>query len=82
MSYWYDQLGGGIGGSVPCVKVSDKVKFSKKLSSESLHICYMDSWYQTYQYVHDFKLIYFMIFCIFGCFVIVFTYKNVTLEKC
>ena len=39
-----------------------------KFSSELLQICYMDSLYHTHQYVHDFQLIYFMIFCIFGCF--------------
>ena len=44
-----------------------------KFSSASLQICYIDSLYHTHQYVHDFKLIYFIIFCIFRCFFIVFT---------
>ena len=55
------------------VKVSDQVKFSMKFSSESPQMCYMDSMYHAYQYVHDFQSIYFMIFCIFGCFFSVFT---------
>ena len=50
------------------VKVSDYVKFSMKFSLESPQSCYMDSLYHAFQYVHDFQLIYFMIFCIFGCF--------------
>ena len=55
------------------VKVSDEVKFSMKFSSDSLQICYIDSLYHTHQCVNDFKLIFFIIFCIFRCFFSVFT---------
>ena len=63
------------------VKVSDEVKFSMKFSSDSLQICYIDSLYHTHQYVNDFKLIFFLIFCIFKCFFSVFTLKNLAWEK-
>ena len=63
------------------VKVSDEVKFSMKFSSDSLQICYIDSLYHTHQCVNDFKLIYFLIFCIFRCFFSVFTFKNLAWEK-
>ena len=80
MSYWYDQLIGVVCGL--CVKVSEYVKFPTKFSSDSLQICYIDSVYHTHQYVHGLKLIYFIICCIFRCFIIVFTEKNVAWEKC
>ena len=63
------------------VKVSDEVKFSMKFSSDSLQICYIDSLYHTHQCVNDFKLIFFLIFCIFRCFFSVFTLKNLAWEK-
>ena len=63
------------------VKVSDEVKFSMKFSSDSLQICYSDSLYHTHQCVNDFKLIFFLIFCIFRCFFSVFTFKNLAWEK-
>ena len=63
------------------VKVSDEVKFSMKFSSDSLQICYIDSLYHTHQCVNDFKLIFFLIFCIFMCFFSVFTLKNLAWEK-
>ena len=63
------------------VKVSDEVKFSMKFSSDSLQICYIDSLYHTHQCVNDFKLIFFIMFCIFRCFFSVFTLKNLAWEK-
>ena len=58
------------------VKVSEYVKFPMKFSSDSLQIFYMDWLYHTYQYVCVFKLIWFIIFWILGCFFIVLQ-KNV-----
>ena len=73
-------LGGG-GFSVftgKSVKVSDCIMFPMKFSSDSIHICYIDS---LYQYVGIYKLIYFIIFFNFWCFITVFTLKNMALEK-
>ena len=47
------------------VKVSDQIMFPMKFSSDSLHICYIDSLYHNHQYVGVYKLTYFMIFFIF-----------------
>ena len=63
------------------VKVSDEVTFSMKFASDSLQICYIDSLYHTHQCVNDFKLIFFLIFCIFRCFFSVCTLKNLAWEK-
>ena len=54
-----------------------KLANSMKFSSESPQIRYMDSFslYHTYQCVHNFQLIYFMIFCIFF-------FQCLYLEKC
>ena len=59
------------------VKVSDYIMFPLKFSSDSLQICYIDS---LYQYVGVYKLIYFIIFFIFWCFITVFTLKNMAWE--
>ena len=48
------------------VKVKDHVQFYIKFNSESFQICYMASFYHTHQCVGVFKLIYFVIFFIFG----------------
>ena len=64
------------------VKVKDHVQFYIKFNSESFQICYMASFYHTHQYVGVFKLIYFVIFFIFGVLSLFVLRKNVALEKC
>ena len=51
------------------IKVSDKIIFPIKFSSEFLQIFYSDSLYHTYQYVYvgDYKLIYILLFFAFLC---------------
>ena len=64
------------------VRVKDHVQFYIKFNSESFQICYMASFYHTHQYVGVFKLIYFVIFFIFGVLSLFVLRKNVALEKC
>ena len=64
------------------VKAKDHVQFYIKFNSESFQICYMASSYHTHQYVGVFKLIYFVIFFIFGVLSLLALRKNVAWEKC
>ena len=57
-----------------------KTMFSIKFASDSLKICYIDSLYRTHQYGGDYKLICSKSVCIFGCFLSVFTLKDLTWE--
>ena len=52
--------------------------FPVTFSSDSLQICYI---YSLYQYVGVYKLIYFIIFFVFLCFITVFTKKNMAWEN-
>ena len=55
------------------IKAKDHVQFYIKFNSESFKIYNTASLYHTHQYVGVFKLIYFVIFLIFWCFMTVFT---------
>ena len=64
------------------VKAKDHVQFYIKFNSEFFQICYMASFYHTHQYVGVFKLIYYVIFFIFGVLSLFILRKNVAWEKC